>query len=63
MSESTVATREVLVELAERMVRRYVRDLLTVGELVERIDQAWGASMPGETPGGPALESLARGLC
>jgi RNA polymerase sigma factor (sigma-70 family) len=63
MRESTVATREVLGELAERMVRRYVRDLLTVDELVERIDQAWGASICGETPGGPALESLARGLC
>ncbi len=63
MRESIVATREVLRELAERMIRRYVRGLLTVDELVERIDQAWRVSISGEAPGGPALESLARGLC
>src|SRR5579859_6344310 len=50
-------------ELAEHMVQRYVRGLLSVDELVERINLAWQESMPGETPQGPILEALARGLC
>ena len=63
MGETVVATQETLRALAERMVQRYVRELLSADELVEWIEWSWQVSMPGEKPQGPALESLARGLC
>ncbi|HEY3993987.1 MAG TPA: sigma-70 family RNA polymerase sigma factor [Ktedonobacteraceae bacterium] len=63
MSENAVVAQETLNQLAERVIQRYVRELLSVSELVKRIEQTWQASISGETPQGPALESLARGLC
>ena len=63
MNENTIATRGDLSELAGRMVQRYVRGLLSVDDFVERLKRVWQENYPGETPGGPALESLARGLC
>lgn len=62
MKKSGLAPQGTLYELAEYMVRRYVRDLLSTGELVRRIEQTWQAHMQG-VPSGATLESLARGLC
>jgi RNA polymerase sigma factor (sigma-70 family) len=63
MRENAVVVQERVRELAERMVRRYVRGLLSVDELAERLLRAWRSSMPGEDAQGPALEALARGIC
>lgn len=63
MSTHAIATRETLSELAEKMVQRYVRGLLTADELVERIKLACQASGSANAPGEPTLETLARGLC
>ena len=62
MSETTVATCKELRELAERLARGYVRELLNADELAEHIEHAWQTNMPGETPQGPVLEALARGI-
>jgi RNA polymerase sigma factor (sigma-70 family) len=56
-------TQEALRGLAQRMVQRYIQDLLSTDELVELIEQAWQESMPEEAPGDVTLETLARGLC
>jgi len=59
----TGATHETLSKLAEKMVQRYVRDLLTADELVERMILAWPTTEAESAPGESTLESLARGLC
>lgn len=59
----TVAAQETLSKLAEKMVQRYVRDLLTADELVERMILAWPTTEAECAPGESTLESLARGLC
>lgn len=61
--KSNLASRETVNELAEQMVRRYARDLLSGEELVRRIEQSWQANLSEDTPGEATLESLARGLC
>lgn len=62
MKKSGLAPQEMLRELAENMVRRYVRDLLSTEELIRRIELIWEEHMQG-VPSRATLESLARGLC
>jgi RNA polymerase sigma factor (sigma-70 family) len=63
MRKNNLVTQEALSEVAERMIGRHARGLLSVEELVEQLHQCWQESFAGEMPGGASLESLARGLC
>lgn len=63
MSRNTVATRDTVSELAAKMVQRYVRELVSVDELVEQLRLAWLVDIPERMAGGGTLESVARGLC
>jgi RNA polymerase sigma factor (sigma-70 family) len=60
MAKGKLAAREALRELAETMVRHYVRDLLSADELMRRLEQ-FQESL--NATGEVTLESLARGLC
>lgn len=63
MRKNNLVEQETLSEVAHSMVRRYVRDLVSVDELVEQIKQSWQMNHGGEMSSDPALEALARGLC
>jgi RNA polymerase sigma factor (sigma-70 family) len=60
ISKSKLVEREMLRELAEKMIGRYARGLLNVDELMKHLEQFHES---GCAPGEVTLESLVRGLC
>ncbi|HEX7737044.1 MAG TPA: sigma-70 family RNA polymerase sigma factor [Ktedonobacteraceae bacterium] len=64
MTGKTVVTQETVRELAERMMQRYARGLVSVDELEDRLRRAWRELRPvDDAPAEITLETLARGLC
>ncbi len=64
MTGKARVTGESLSDLAERMLQRYVRGLVSVDEFTARLRRAWQFSIKAQgTPDEVTLEALARGLC
>lgn len=63
MDEDMCEDRSMLMRLAERAIQSYVRGLLTVDWLFERLTQAWREQAAGKEVMSCSLEVLARCLC